>query len=164
VQSLFENWYPRGWFHYWKSDFLQELSDEAIETLVAHSIATPTPKTSIIFLEHYHGAAQRVAPSDTAFANRSHKYNFVINALSPNASDTAKNIAWVRGFWDAMRPYSAGRVYVNYLGEEGTERVQEAYGSNYNRLLALKRKFDPNNFFRMNQNIPPASKDVVGAA
>jgi FAD/FMN-containing dehydrogenase len=165
VQSMFDNWYPRGWFHYWKSDFLQELTDEAIERLVAHSTATPTPMTSIVFLEHYHGAARRIAPEETAFANRAQKYNFVINALSPNASDTEKNIAWVREFWAAMRPYSAGRVYVNYLGEEGTDRVREAYGSNYDRLLALKNKYDPTNFFRMNQNIRPVPGDrVVGAA
>jgi FAD/FMN-containing dehydrogenase len=156
VQSMFDHYYPTGWFHYWRSGFLQELSNGAIETIVAHASACPTPGTSIVFLEHYHGAARRPL-QETAFANRDHSYNFVINALSPDPGDSEKNEAWVRRFWDAMRPYLAARAYVNYLGEEGEDRIREAYGPSYERLAALKSKYDPTNFFHLNQNIPPAA-------
>jgi FAD/FMN-containing dehydrogenase len=157
VQGMFDHYYPPGWFHYWRSGFLAELSDDAIDTIVAYASECPTPGTSIVFLEDFHGAARRPA-GETAFANRDHQYNFVINAVSPNPDDSEKNSAWVRRFWEAMRPYSAGRAYVNYLGEEGEDRVREAYGPNYDRLVALKNKYDPANFFRVNQNIRPSQR------
>jgi len=98
----------------------------------------------------------RIGQDATAFRHRDARYNFLIFHLWPDAADNVENITWVRETWDAMLPYTSDGVYLNYLGqeeEEGADRIRAAYGPNYERLVALKKKYDPNNFFRMNQNI-----------
>jgi hypothetical protein len=111
---------------------------------------------SSFFLEHFHGAACRVAPDGTAFRHREPGFNFATLAVWLDAADAPASMGWVRAFWDAMRPFVGPEAYTNYLGDEGAERVRSAYGANYERLVALKRRYDPTNFFRLNQNIDPA--------
>jgi hypothetical protein len=155
-QALFEPLYPAGWHHYWKSGFLRALGDDAIDVLVERATAKPHPMAHAV-LEHVHGAARHPV-EDTAFANREDAYNLLIIGMSPEAGDASALRQWARDFWTAMRPHAAGRAYVNYLVEDDRERIGEAYGPHYQRLVALKDKYDPTNFFRMNQNIrPPAT-------
>ena len=156
LQSLLDSDFPTGKLHYWKSGFVLDLSDEAIGVLVEHAAEMPSPKSRII-LEQMHGAASRVGPRETAFAHRHEQWDCLMLSHWADPQDTEKNIQWNRGLWEAMQPFLAPGVYVNYLPEgEGEERVRAAYGPNYERLVALKRKYDPANFFSVNQNIVPS--------
>ncbi|HEY7649267.1 MAG TPA: FAD-binding oxidoreductase [Methylomirabilota bacterium] len=159
-QALFEPLYPTGWYHFWKSTFLRGLGDDALAVLIEQAIAKPHPMAHAV-LEHVHGAA-RNPREDTAFANREHEYNLLIVGMSPEAKDASSLKPWARRFWNAMRPHSAGRAYVNYLVEDDDERTAEAYGANYQRLAALKSRYDPTNFLRMNQNIRPEVSETAG--
>jgi FAD/FMN-containing dehydrogenase len=144
-----------GAYNYLKSDFLTGLSDKAIDIIIEHCERVTSP-ASIAFLEHMGGAIRRLGNGDTAFNQREADFNFVAWSCWPDASQSEKHIAWARGFSAAMEPFKTGGVYLNYMGEEGDERVRAAYGDTYGRLVALKNKYDPANFFRMNQNIKPA--------
>jgi FAD/FMN-containing dehydrogenase len=147
--------FPRGALNYWKSNFMAELSDQAIDTLISQFTACPSPMSGLL-LEHIHGAATRVGVSETAFPHRREGYNFLVVSEWLNPADNARNIAWARESYDAMRAsFTAGR-YVNYLGDDdGEDAVAAAYGPNYQRLRALKAKYDPANLFHLNQNIRP---------
>jgi FAD/FMN-containing dehydrogenase len=148
--------FPRGALNYWKSNFMSELSDQAIDMLISQFAACPSPMSGLL-LEHIHGAATRVGIGETAFPHRREGYNFLVVSEWLDSADNAQNIAWARESYDAMRPsFSAGR-YVNYLGDDdGEDAVAAAYGPNYQRLRALKAKYDPANLFHLNQNIRPA--------
>jgi FAD/FMN-containing dehydrogenase len=149
--------FPRGALAYWKSTFLSELSDAAIDTLIAGFRDCPSPMNGLI-VEHFHGAAARVGASDTAFPHRREAFNLLINSEWLEPADTVRNIAWTRHVYDAMRPYAAGASYVNYMSHDERENPAEvAYGATLARLRALKAKYDPANLFRLNQNIRPAS-------
>jgi FAD/FMN-containing dehydrogenase len=149
--------FPRGALNYWKSSFLAELTDAAIDTLVTRFSACPSPMSGLV-LEHVHGATTRVGQSETAFPHRREGYNLLIVSEWLDSAHTAPNVAWARETYDAMQPHFARGRYVNYLGEdEGEDPVQAAYGPNYQRLRALKAKYDPANLFHLNQNIRPAS-------
>jgi FAD/FMN-containing dehydrogenase len=152
-QALFEPLYPTGWYHYWKSSFLRMLGDDAIDVIVEHATAKPHPMAHAV-LEHVHGAA-RHPREDTAFANREYPYNLLIIGMSPEGGDASKLKQWARGFWEAMRPHAASGAYVNYLMDDDRDRIAEAYGANYPRLMTLKNMYDPTNFLRVNQNIRP---------
>ena len=154
VQSMFDAWFPPGRQHYWKSNFIGEVSDTVIETFVDHMARKPSGST-LAYLEHVHGAASRVPVTDTAFPHRLEHHDFAIISQWDEPADAEQNVSWTRGFWEAMQADAEEAVYVNNLGEEGEERVRAAYGPNYDRLAALKKKYDPTNFFRLNQNIPP---------
>jgi hypothetical protein len=147
--------FPRGALNYWKSNFMMELSDQAIDTLISQFASCPSPMSGLL-LEHIHGAAARVGVSETAFPHRREGYNFLVVSEWLNPADNARNIAWARESYDMMRPcFTPGR-YVNYLGDDdGEDAVAAAYGPNYHRLRALKAKYDPNNLFHLNQNIRP---------
>jgi FAD/FMN-containing dehydrogenase len=113
-------------------------------------------------LQQMHGAASRVGQTETAFAHRYQQYDMQILAVWTNPAETEKNVDWARGFWQAMQPFVERGVYVNNLSdEEGEDRVRDAYGPNYERLVALKNKFDPTNLFHMNQNIRPTMHDTI---
>jgi FAD/FMN-containing dehydrogenase len=155
AQSLLDAGYPPGRQHYWKAAFLSRLGAGAIEPMTEYFARRPSPLT-LVLIEHWHGAAMRVEPTATAFAHRGERYNFSILGVWESATESEKNLAWTREFWEAMQPHTVARTYVNYLSEGEGERVREAYGPNYERLAALKQKYDPDNFFRMNQNIVPA--------
>lgn len=147
--------YPRGAFNYWKSNFLMELSDAAIATMIECFARCPTPMGQLL-LEHIHGAAARVGAGDTAFPHRQEGYNFLILTQWTEASDTSRCISWTRETYERMRPFFASGRYVNYLDDDETgDPVAAAYGPNHRRLQRTKAKYDPKNFFRMNQNIRP---------
>ncbi|MGH9778011.1 MAG: FAD-binding oxidoreductase, partial [Candidatus Acidiferrales bacterium] len=155
-QKLFDPFFPPGQHHYWKSEFLAELSDAAIEVLRTCAATRPSPQ-SFVILDNLHGAVTRVGPNETAFPHRRQLFSLLILATWSDPVDSGKNIQWARQCWEAVQPFSAGAAYVNFLSEgEGDERVQAAYGTNHARLVALKNKYDPTNFFRMNQNIRPS--------
>ena len=154
IQSAGDSIFPRGRRYYWKAQFMREITDRAIDTLLANYATAPSE--SLVVLQQVGGAIARVPIAETPYANRDALYDCFPVSIWNNPADDEAHIRWARDLWDAMRPFSTGGVYANNLGEEGTDRVQEAYGRNYPRLVALKRKYDPTNFFRLNQNIRPA--------
>jgi FAD/FMN-containing dehydrogenase len=155
LNAMLDAGFPKGALNYWKSSFLADLSDEAIEGMIECFARCPTPMGQML-LEHFHGAATRVGVSDTAFPHRAEGYNLVLLSQWMDHAVSDQCIAWARDTYAAMGPFVRSGRYVNYLGddEEG-DPVAAAYGSNYQRLRELKTKYDPENFFRMNQNIPP---------
>jgi FAD/FMN-containing dehydrogenase len=155
--TLYDPAFPRGARNYWKSSFLAELSDAAIDALIAQFAVCPSPMSGLL-LEHFHGAATRVGASETAFAHRRESYNLLVVSEWLDAKDDERNIAWGRGTYDALRPHMARDSYANYLSEDDTEDViEQAYGLNYKRLVALKNKLDPTNLFHLNNNIRPTA-------
>jgi len=156
MQSLFDPFFPPGRYTYVKSNFVRTLSDQAIETMAEYANSRPSPYSFAPALEHWHGAAARVAATDTAFPHRNHSYNLMAWSNWADQADSEKNVQWTREFWHAMKPHLVEGSYVNYVSDEGESSARAAYGPNYNRLVALKNKYDPTNFFRMNHNIKPA--------
>jgi FAD/FMN-containing dehydrogenase len=154
LQSMLDPIVPPGLQWYWKADFVNELPDEAIAAHVAHGTALPTG-LSQMHLYPIDGAASRVAKDATAWSYRGAKWAEVIVGVSPDPADKEKITAWARGYWEATHPYSAGGAYVNFMMEEGDERIRATYRDNYARLAAVKGKYDPTNLFRVNQNIAP---------
>jgi hypothetical protein len=154
-QALFDPTAPHGLGYYWKSEYVPSLSDALIDTLAERAWGVATPESyTIIF--HLGGAVGRQDPEGSAFEDRRAAHAVNIDAVWSEPARASACIAWTRELWEAVRPYSTGRVYVNFLGEEGQDRVRAAYGeAKYERLRALKRKHDPTNFFRLNQNIRP---------
>jgi FAD/FMN-containing dehydrogenase len=157
LQTAPDAGFPLGRQHYWKSSYLKHLSDEAIEVMLRFLTEMPSP-ISGVGLQQMHGAASRVDPAATAFPHRDEHYDFLILSQWADPSDSEENIRWTRALFEAMEPFFEEGVYVNNLGEEGEERVREAYGENYGRLVALKDKYDPTNIFRLNQNIKPTAQ------
>jgi hypothetical protein len=154
IQSAGDAIFPRGRRYYWKAQFMREISDRAIDTMLA-TYAT-APGGSLLVLQQVGGAIARVPVADTPYANRDALYDCFPISIWDDPTEDKLHIGWAREMWDAVRPFSTGGVYANNLGEEGGDRVQAAYGENYVRLSALKKKYDPTNFFRLNQNIQPA--------
>ena len=157
LQSAPDAGFPPGRRHYWKSSYLKELSDEAIEVMVRFVSEMPSPTTGV-GLQQMHGAASRVDPTATAFPHRDEHYDFLILSQWADPAESERNVQWTRSLFEAMEPFFEGGVYVNNLGDEGEDRVREAYGANYERLQALKGKYDPTNLFRLNQNIKPPTE------
>jgi FAD/FMN-containing dehydrogenase len=156
-RAIFDPGFPRGARNYWKSSFLAELSDEAIDALIAQFATCPSPMSGLV-LEHFHGAATRIGVGATAFAHRRESHNLMVVAQWLDPSDDEKNIAWARATYDALRPYMARESYSNYQTEEETEgALEQAYGPNYGRLVALKNKLDPTNVFHLNSNVRPSA-------
>jgi FAD/FMN-containing dehydrogenase len=160
LQSAFDALVPPGLQNYWKADFVKDLTDEVIEAHVKYGPDVPTINTAL-HIYPVSGAAHRVGRDDTAFSYREAGFTHVIAALYPDPADTPKNREWVRRYWEALHPYSAGGAYVNFLmdeKDEGPDRIEASYRDNYGRLAALKKKYDPTNLFHVNQNIKPAGK------
>ncbi len=162
VQTTFDPAFPPNHHNYWKAGFLPALSDEAIDVLADYAATRPSP-ASLIMLEHMHGAAARVPVTETAFPHRREQYTFLILSMWKDPAESEKNMQWAQRFWGDLQPSAQSGVYVNYLSQEGEKRVLAAYGPSYDRLVALKNKYDPANLFRMNQNIRPASGVSVSA-
>jgi FAD/FMN-containing dehydrogenase len=160
LQSAPDAGFPLGRQHYWKSSYLKHLSDEAIEVMLRFVAEMPSP-ISGVGLQQMHGAASSVDPAATAFPHRDEHYDFLILSQWTDPSDSEENIRWTRAFFEAMEPFFEKGVYVNNLGEEGEDRVKEAYGENYGRLVALKDKYDSTNLFRLNQNVRPTAQSGV---
>lgn len=157
AQTMLDALYPTGFQNYWKAQFLPGISGELIDTLLAHFADVPSPMTSVVLEHNGDGAVNRVDDDATAFGYRDHSYILLIMSLWPDPADSDRNIAWTRGLYEALKPFTRPGVYVNYLGEEGEDRVKEAYGNKYQRLVALKNKYDPANLFHLNQNIAPSA-------
>ena len=154
LNSMLDAAFPAGRSCYEKASTFKALSDEAIETIADYGAAFTSPFSAVL-IQHVHGAASRVGPSETAFAQREESYVMNMIALWDEGEANA-HIGWARTFWTAVEPFAASGVYVNYLGNEGEERIRASYGANYSRLVTLKNTYDPTNLFRMNQNIKPA--------
>ncbi len=157
AQSLMDESLPRGRYNYWKSNLLRELSDDAIDKLVRRFSEVTSPYSSVL-IERLGGAVSRVRTDETAFNHRAWPYDLVIMPMWSDPAESDKHIRWADELWRAMQPFSSGAVYVNYLGNEGEGRVKAAYGTNYERLVSLKNKYDPTNLFRFNQNIRPTAR------
>lgn len=154
LQSMQDEGYPPGLQNYWKSSYVDELSDDAIDTVLAHAAHMTSPRSGFYF-EHLGGAIARPR-EQTAFGHRNTTFDLAILSLWDDPRESEDHIAWTRDFWEAMLPYASQGVYVNNLGNEGEERVRAAYGApTYERLVQLKAKYDPDNFWRLNQNITP---------
>jgi FAD/FMN-containing dehydrogenase len=157
VNTMLDAGYPKGARNYWKSQVLPELTDEAIRTMIACYERCPSPMSEI-YLEHMRGAATQVGVGETAFPLRAPGYNFLVLSQWTDPADDEPGIAWARETYAAMQPFVGVGRYVNYLDDdEPGEAVAAAYGSNYRRLREIKAKYDPENFFHMNQNIRPLS-------
>ena len=145
LQSMFDGLYPPGHQWYWRADFVNELSDEM-----------PTMQSSM-HLYPINGAAHRVGNDGTAWAYRDANWAEVIVGVDPDPANNDRIIPWTKDYWEALHPHSAGGAYVNFMMDEGQERVQATYGDNYDRLVAIKNKYDPANLFRVSQNIKPTA-------
>ena len=154
-QSAFDALYPAGQQQYWRADFLNEISDEAIAHHVEHAAKLPTWQ-STVHLYPIDGAAADPSNDDTAWAYRDAKWAEVIFAVDPDPANAGMLKKWAVDYWDAVHPYSAGGAYVNFMMDEGDERVRATYRGNYDRLAAVKKTYDPTNFFHVNQNVRPA--------
>ena len=154
INSAFDALVPTGLQHYWKANFVKELTDEAIAAHLEHGPKVPAVN-STVHIYPIDGAVQDVAPDATAFAYRDANFATVIAGMWPDPADNDANIAWVRGFSDATAPLSEEGGYVNFMSEDDQGRIRANYKGNYDRLVEIKRKYDPDNTFRVNQNIRP---------
>jgi FAD/FMN-containing dehydrogenase len=158
LQGMFDESHLPGRSNYWKSNYVDEISDAAIETVVEHTAGMPSPLSNLYF-EHLGGAISAAGDEDTAFGHRGAGFDFTILSIWTDPAETETHVSWARDFWSAMRPHSTEAVYVNNLGEEGADRVREAYApATYERLVALKDRYDPANRFRFNQNVKPSEE------
>jgi len=161
LQSLFDGLLPSGLQWYWKGDFVNELSDEAIAMHIEHGSRIPT-LLSTMHIYPIDGAVHRVGRTETAFSYRDVTYSTVIAGIDPDPANKEVITNWARDYWSALHPYSAGGAYVNFMMDEGQDRVQATYRDNYDRLAIIKEKYDPGNLFRVNQNIQPRSTASAG--
>jgi FAD/FMN-containing dehydrogenase len=155
LQSMFDSLYPPGHQWYWKADFVNELSDEAIALHVEHGSRLPT-MLSAMHLYPINGKVHRIAKTETAWSYREAVWAEVIVGVDPDPAKRDVITRWARDYWKALHPYSAGGAYINFMMEEGEDHVKASYRENYERLAALKKKYDPTNLFRVNQNVKPA--------
>ncbi|MFL6351283.1 MAG: FAD-binding oxidoreductase [Bryobacteraceae bacterium] len=156
LQGLFDGIYPAGLQWYWKADFFRELTDAAIEKHLEYASTMPTWQ-STMHLYPVNGKVNRVGQGDTAFSYRDVVWSEVIVGVDPDPANCGKIIDWARSYYDALHPFGAGGAYLNFMMEEGEDRIRATYRGNYDRLAAIKAKYDPENFLRVNQNIRPAA-------
>jgi FAD/FMN-containing dehydrogenase len=154
-QSAFDGLYPPGHQWYWKADFLKEIPDEAIARHVEHGSQMPTMQSGI-HIYPIDGAAHRARPEDTAWSYRDANWAMVIIGVDPDPANAGLIKSWASDYWEAVHPYSAGGGYLNFMMDEGQERVRASYRDNYDLLAVIKAKYDPGNLFHVNQNIVPA--------
>jgi FAD/FMN-containing dehydrogenase len=155
LQSILDEGAGPGNLVYWKSEFLREMSPELMDIVAEKAVRMPSPKSLVLF-EHLHGAYGRPAGDSTAFGQRDGEINFAIIAAWTDPAESDANISWARDLMASVEPFKTGGVYLNYFGtDEDPDRVRAAHGKNYDRLLQVKRKYDPNNMFCYNQNLKP---------
>lgn len=160
LQSMFDGLYPPGLQWYWRAHFVNELSDEAIAEHVRFGATLPSMH-STMHMYAINGAASRVGKQDTAWNYRDATWAQVMVGVDPDPANKEKLIRWTKDYHDALRPYSAAGAYVNFMMDEGEDRVKATYGDNYQRLVAIKNKYDPQNLFRVNQNIKPSGTKLA---
>jgi FAD/FMN-containing dehydrogenase len=154
INAAFDGLFPKGIRQYWKGNFVKELSDEAIAAHVEHGAKTPT-MSSTMHLYPIDGACHRVGAADTAFGHRDANFSMVVVSAWADPADDQANTQWVRDYSDAITPYSEQGGYINFMAADDDTRVQANYGDNYDRLVEVKRQYDPGNLFKVNQNIEP---------
>jgi hypothetical protein len=155
INGLFDPFFPKGLQWYWKGDFVKALTDEAIDVHIANALKAPTP-FCLMHLYPIDGAVRRVAKDGTPWAARDASWSMVIAGISPEPNDAAALRTWGRGYWESIHPFNLEGAYVNFMdADEGDKRIELSYGDNYRRLSAIKAKYDPDNLFRVNQNIKP---------
>jgi hypothetical protein len=154
LQSLFDGLYPPGLQWYWKADFVRTLSDDAIAEHVKYAAKLPSLQ-STMHLYPINGAAHRVKKNATPWWYRDANWSQVIVGVDPDPAQKDRVSAWAKEYWSALHPHSAGGAYINFMMEEGDDRIRATYGKNYTRLAKVKKRRDPSNFFRVNQNIAP---------
>jgi FAD/FMN-containing dehydrogenase len=155
MQSFLEQSFPDKSYNYWKSTFVKSFSDDVIDLLIDHMSRPMSPLTTVV-IEYYAGAPTRVPAAETAFPHRDHLYYINIMPQWLDPADNDQHVAWARGVFDALRPYSNGAYLPNFFSDEVPEQSRVAYGDNYARLAQLKTKYDPTNLFSLNQNIKPS--------
>ncbi len=155
-QSVLDSVLPEGLQWYWKGDFVKELSDEAIETHLEHAARLPEG-LSLMHLYPINGAVHDTASDAMAWSCRDSTWSMVIAGIDPDPENAEAVTQWARNYWEAVHPFNAGGAYINFMMEEGDQRVQATYGPNYPRLAKIKAKYDPENLFRVNQNIQPSA-------
>ena len=158
LQAMLDSSAPRGIHSYWRTQYLNELTDEAIDTLVEHAsnLKNLSP-FSALHIHHWEGAINRVKPEETAFSQRNARFVINIVGLWAAGDDADKHINWVKNFSDNVKQFSTGNLYVNFLADTGEDKVLAAYGKEkYTKLVQLKNKYDPENLFHLNQNIKPS--------
>jgi hypothetical protein len=158
MQTMFDSGFPYGNRNYWKSCFIDELTDDAIDLIVEHANRITSPLSAMMIEYYYGGPSSEIGETETAFAHRNAQYDLGVIGQWQDAAEDAEHMNWARDAYAALEPYSNGRIYANLIGaDQMTEDTQlrAVFGVNYERLVALKRKYDPTNFFRMNQNIAP---------
>jgi hypothetical protein len=160
IQRLFDGLFPPGLQWYWRADFFSELGPEAREKHHEFGRKIPTP-LSQMHLYPISGAAGRVAADATPWAYRDAKYAGVIVGVDPDPANADKITNWCKEYWEATHPYSSGGAYLNFIMNEGQDRIKASYRQNYDRLVAIKRRYDPDNFFRVNQNITPVLEAAI---
>jgi hypothetical protein len=155
LQGMFDGLLPTGLQWYWKGDFVNELSDEAIALHIEHGSRLPTMQ-STMHMYPINGAAHRLRQGDTAFSYRKSTWSSVIVGVDPDPANNERITSWARSYWEALHPFSAGGAYINFMMDgEGNDRIRATYQENFERLVQLKSKYDPENFFHFNQNIQP---------
>lgn len=156
VQGMFDGLFPRGLQWYWRGDFVRDLPDEAIEAHLAASAKAPT-EMCLMHIYPIDGAVRRIAPDATAWNCRDATWSMVIAGIDPDPANAAAVTDWARNYWRAVHPFDLGGAYPNFMmDDEAGDRLRSTFGENYPRLRAVKRRYDPANLFRRNQNIPPA--------
>ena len=154
LNSMFDVFYPKGLQWYWRADFIDQIPDEAVAQHAAFGEALPTPH-STMHLYPIFGKTHEVGETDTPWAYRKANWAQVIVGVDPDPGNKGKITKWTKDYYDAIHPYSSGGAYINFMMDEGQDRVKASYKKNYDRLVQIKRKYDPDNFFRVNQNIKP---------
>jgi hypothetical protein len=162
LQGMFDPIYPPGLQWYWKADFFKELSDEAIKKHIEHGSVLPTWQ-STMHMYPVNGKANGVPEAETAYSHRDAVWSEVVVGVDPDPANRQKITDWARAYYDALHPFGAGGAYLNFMMEEGEDRIRASYGENYARLSDIKAKYDPENFFRVNQNIRPAVSSRIDA-
>jgi FAD/FMN-containing dehydrogenase len=163
LQSLFDPLLPKGLQWYWKGNFVKELSDDAINVHLDWAAKAPS-ELSLMHLYPIDGAVHRVARNETAWSCRNATWSMVIAGIDPDPAKAKAITAWAKGYWEALHPYTLGGAYVNFMMEEGEDRIKSTYGDNYDRLVGIKNKYDPGNLFRVNQNIKPTTRKLATVA
>jgi FAD/FMN-containing dehydrogenase len=160
---MFDRLYPAGMQWYWKADFVRTISDEAIAQHLKYAAKLPTLE-STMHLYPINGAAGRVKKSATPWWHRDATWTEVIVGVDPDPEKKEEITAWAKEYWSALHPYSAGGAYVNFMMEEGEERIRATYGKNYDRLAKIKKRYDPANLFRVNKTSSPPSNGNISAS
>ena len=155
MNTILDEGYPAGSLNYWLSSFTRGLTDELIEIAVARFASVPSPMAAILF-EHFHGAVTRVGATETAVPHRDEGWNLLLPTVWTDPNDTDANVTWTKDTFAALRPHFGSGRWLNYLGDDqGDDAIRAAYGPNYDRLVEVKRRYDPDNVFHLNHNIVP---------